>query len=153
MLLRTLPIVDFFAHTDSAALLTEYASEAQIKGLPTPTPDQATYALLEASGRAQLIAAEDNGKLIGMLLLVASMNPHYGVTLGVVESYFVASAARKTGAGLAMLTLAERLAKEAGAAGLLLSAPVDSRLDKVLAGLDDFKPTNRVYFKPLTWTH
>lgn len=152
-MIRVTTIPEFFDHPDTPALLAEYAEESSIAGLPAPMPHRDTYELLEASGRLTLYTAEVNGRLVGFLLLLTSINPHYGAQLSVVESYFVASHARAAGAGLALLHQAEARARVNGSAGLLLSAPLDSQLDKVLTRMDSYRATNRVYFKPTPCTH
>ena len=68
--------------------------------------------------------------------------------LAVVESYFVASKHRKSGAGLALLREAERIASDRGAHALLVSAPHGGRLADVMPRVG-YRETNRVFFRSL----
>ena len=82
-----------------------------------------------------------------MFLLVPVL-PHFGRKVGVSESYFVAAEYRKTGAGLRLLHAAEEAAREAGAVGVLVSAPTGGILERVMPGVG-YRETNRVFFKGL----
>lgn len=141
---------DFFTHPGSLALLTEYAAESSIAGMPSPDPNRAAYTALERNGAmALLVALDPAGGLLGFLTLLVSANPHYSAVIGVVESFFVGSTHRKTGAGLGLLRAAERIAGECGAAGFLISAPYGGRLAEVLERHGDYRESNRVFFKAL----
>jgi len=61
----------------------------------------------------------------------------------------VARAARKTGAGLALRKRAELVAADMGAVGVLISAPSDGRLAKVMERDRQYVETNRVFFRRL----
>jgi GNAT superfamily N-acetyltransferase len=87
--------------------------------------------------------------VIGFLTLICIPLPHYSVPVAVSESFFVASVHRATGAGLALIREAERIARGLGALGLLISAPAEGRLAAVLDAKPDYRPTNRVFFKGL----
>jgi GNAT superfamily N-acetyltransferase len=131
------------------ALAKEYASEAAIHGLPAPVEKLAAYRLIEASGCFQGYGAFlDNDKLIGFVAVLTPVIPHYGVAIAVSESFFVAAAHRKGGAGIKLLRAAERHARQAGSPGLLVSAPHGGRLARVLPHLG-YRETNRVFFKEM----
>lgn len=148
MEVRDCPPLVFFAHRDAPALLAEYAAEASIAGLPAPQPDERSYFRLEANGVLHPLAAYDaDERMVGFIVLLVSLNPHYGVKLGVIESFFVASEHRGSGAGLRLLRAAEACAEAQGAAGLLVSAPIKGRLADVLDAHDAYNETNRVFFR------
>ncbi len=147
--IRQISVDDFFAHHDAPALLAEYAAESAIDGLPTPTPDQAKYQLIERTGALHVLAAFQGDTLLGFLALLVSFNPHYSTQLAVVESFFVGSAYRRTGAGLKLLKKAENVASMEHADGLLISAPVNGRLAAVMDGHGSYRETNRVFFRSL----
>lgn len=130
------------------ALLDEYSSESAIDGLGSQNMQGETYRKLEAAGLLKIIGAWVDGELAGFIGFLLSDLPHYGKKVGISESYFVASAHRKTGAGMMLLKEAETLAAELGAEGILLSAPHGGRLSKVMTA-KGYKQTNEVYFKPL----
>lgn len=129
-----------------AELLDEYARESAVEGLGDASPQFATYHAMEAAGVMHLFAAYRGDYLIGFLIMIASVLPHFGKLAASTESFFVASAERKTGAGLGLLRHAMAHAEHLGALGFFVSAPVKSRLDYLLPAIG-FRETNRVYFK------
>jgi GNAT superfamily N-acetyltransferase len=131
-----------------AALLAEYGVESAIEGLGQPSAQIETYRQMEALGMLCLIGAFQGDELVGFLIMIVSVLPHYGKRIASTESFFVASAARKGGAGLKLLCEAERLAKSLGAMGFFVSAPTNSRLDSVLTA-KQYRHTNQVFFKVL----
>lgn len=141
-----------FAELESAANFAEqtaeYAAESAIEGLPPPAAHFQTYRMMEAAGAMHVLGAYRGADLIGFIILLVSMNPHYGLPLAVTESFFVAHIDRKSGAGLKLLRAAEDLAAKLGAQGLLVSAPAGGRLADVMPGAG-YRETNRVFFRSL----
>lgn len=132
-----------------ASLLAEYAAESAIAGLPPPRAQVEVYRLLEAQGGLHVLVARHEGRLIGYITVLASLLPHYSISVAVSESFFVARAHRGTGAGLKLLRAAERLAHQLGSPGLLVSAPFEGDLFKVLPRVG-YTETNRVFFKKVS---
>ncbi len=130
-----------------ADLLTEYAQESAIDGLGYAAPQFDTYHAMESAGFAHFIAAYRGDYLIGFLIMIASVLPHFGVLAASTESFFVASAERKTGAGLGLLRFAMAHAKHLGARGFFVSAPCQGRLETLLPAIG-FRETNRIFFVP-----
>ena len=139
--LRTAPGID--------ALLRDYAAESSIDGLPVPKAEWLTYARMEHHGALHVIGAYLDGQLVGFCNVLVSLSPHYSVLIAVTESLFVGAAHRSTGAGLALLREAEAIAKEQGAAGMLVSAPLGGTLAAVLEVKKSYRETNRVFFRGL----
>ncbi len=135
-----------FEEIDASGLLSEYAQESAICGLPAPAVQMEMYNAMEAVGIICPLGAYLENILIGGVTLLSPVLPHYGVKVGVTESFFVSKKWRKTGAGLKLLNAAEVYAKEIGCAGLLVSAPVGGDLDKVLPRRG-YRESNRVFFK------
>lgn len=127
-------------------LLAEYAAESSIKGLPAPSAKMETYRHLESGGFLHVLASWLGDTLTGFITVLAAPLPHYGRTVAVSESFFVAKAHRSTGAGLKLLRTAEELAAKLGSPGLLVSAPFEGDLFKVLPRVG-YVETNRVFFK------
>lgn len=96
-----------------------------------------------------MIGAYLDDILVGFCHVLVSLNPHYSALLAVTESLFVAAAHRGTGAGLALLREAENVARERGAAGMLVSAPTGGTLAAVLEHSKGFRETNRAFFRGL----
>ncbi len=131
------------------ALVAEYAAEAAIEGLPPPNARMEAYLQLEAIGMLHAFSAIADGALVGFISLLAAPLPHYGLPVAVSESFFVAHAHRKSGAGLRLLNLAEKKARELGSPGLLISAPFAGRLFELLPRCG-YAETSRIFFKRLT---
>lgn len=147
--IRAISIAEFFDDPATKGLMAEYARESSIQGMPPITPHQPSYEGLERSGTLRMLAAFDDGQMIGFVTVLVYFNPHYSQRMAVTESLFVASAARRTGAGMLLLHAAELDAFNREAVGLLVSAPVGGRLAGVLDAKDTWRETNRVFFKGL----
>jgi GNAT superfamily N-acetyltransferase len=132
-----------------AALAAEYAAESAIDGLPPPAAKMDTYRQLERAGMLHAFAARCDDALVGFMTVLAPVLPHYGVPVAVSESFFVASAHRGSGAGLRLLRAAEDKARALGSPGLLVSAPFEGALFKVLPRVG-YVETNRVFFRKVT---
>lgn len=130
------------------ALVEEYAAECGNTGIGKPEMQVDTYRALEAAGVLKIAAAYHNAELVGFQFFLLSVLPHYGKLVAVSESIFVTPAHRESGAGLALLNAAESAALEAGAVGLLMSAPAGGRLDRLLAA-KRYEHTNTIWFKRL----
>lgn len=147
--LSQISISEFFDDPSAEALLAEYADECALAGLPPPVPHRDIYLALERAGVVSMFGARVDGVLVGFIVLLTSMNPHYSVVLGAVESFFVAAAHRKSGAGVKLLREARRAAKDRGAVGLLVSAPFGGKLAAVLKRSKRFDLTNEVFCEVL----
>jgi GNAT superfamily N-acetyltransferase len=136
------------AASNFGELLAEYASEAAIAGMPAPAAKMETYRHLESAGMLHVFSALSDGQLVGFITVLAPVLPHYGVAVAVSESFFVARAHRKTGAGLKLLREAEAKAASLGSPGLLVSAPFGGDLFHVLPRVG-YAETNRIFFKKI----
>lgn len=146
--IRPCTVSDMENAPNLAALLAEYGAESAIEGLGQANAQTETYRQMEAVGVLHLIGAFQGDELVGFLIMIVSVLPHYGKRIASTESFFVASAARKGGAGLKLLREAERLAESLGAMGFFVSAPMGGRLMRVLTA-KRYRETNRVFFKVL----
>jgi GNAT superfamily N-acetyltransferase len=88
--------------------------------------------MLEQVGTAHTIGAFREDDLVGFIIVLVAVLPHFGRRVASTESFFVAQSERKSGAGLQLLREAERLARELGAVGFFVSAPIGSRLASVM---------------------
>lgn len=142
---RQCTVDEVFTAPNIDALLAEYASESSIAGLPAPAPHRELYDMLETSGHMSLFGAFRGELLVGFIVIITMMSPHYSVQHAVVDSYFVAAEQRCTGAGLQLLRVAERDAASRGAVGFLVSAPANGRLAAVMAEMTSYKQTHLVF--------
>lgn len=148
-IIRRCTVAELEAAPNLLEVLAAYAKESAMKELGAPDPQIATYRALEASGMFHPIAAWNGDLLMGFILPVVVVLPHYGVVAATVESFFVLQSARKQGVGLLLLRQAEETAKALGAKALLLSAPVTGALGRVLAA-KHYRHSNDVFVKALT---
>jgi GNAT superfamily N-acetyltransferase len=132
-----------------ADLVAEYAAESATAGLGPVNPQWRMYEAMEAAGMARLLCAYQDGVLVGSLVLLVSVVPHFGVPIASTESFFVTAAARKNGAGPMLQREAERMARDMGAVGFFISAPTGSRLAEVMSKAKGWRETNRVFFREL----
>jgi len=145
---KRITMEDLEAAPGLALLLSEYAEESAIPEIGPHDPQFQTYRMMEATGMLHVIGAYSSGQLIGFLLLITPILPHFGQRVGVTESYFVAAEFRKTGAGTQLRLAAEEIAAAAGARGLLMSAPSGGQLSQVLPHVG-YRETNQTFYKAL----
>ena len=114
---------------DSSPLCCRIADR---RGCQPPIRSGRVTARWEVSGCCTSNSATEDGKLVGYLSLIVAVLPRYGVPMVVSESFFVAREHRKSGAGLKLLEAAERQTRELGATVILVSAPLNGALARVL---------------------
>lgn len=148
LVIKKCTISDLEASPNIQDILAEYAAESSpsIKGLPRPLAKVDTYKHLESMNAIHTIGAFLNDLLIGYIIIVAPVMPHYSIRIAVSESFFVLKGYRKTGAGTKLRIAAEDWSKEAGAYGLLMSAPAGGDLAEVLPRVG-YAETGRVFFR------
>lgn len=129
-------------------LLEAYGSESRIPEFGDVCASFDVYRAMEASGALHILGvfAPD---LVGFASLLIYGLPHYaGRRICTMESLFVMPSARSGGAGIKLLRAAEGLASDLGAAALMVSAPVESRLAGILPRTG-YRETNRVFLRAL----
>lgn len=146
IVIRKCTIAELESAPNISEILAEYSVESSIKGLPHPSAKVEMYKHLESIGTLITYGAFLDKELIGYITVLSPVMPHYSIIIAVTESFFVAKAHRKTGAGLKLLHEAEGYAKEVGSPGLLVSAPFGGNLAEVLPHIG-YSETNRVFFK------
>ena len=147
---RQISVAEAFANVEFPALCREYAEESALAGLPDPQEKLSAYQALEAGGSDVFSAfgAFLGDRLIGFIVLLTPVLPHYGAAIAVAESLFVGSAHRKNGAGMLLIRQAEKRAREMRSPGMLFSAPSRGRLAVLLPRIG-YRETNRVFLKGL----
>lgn len=141
-------MADIEAAPNLDALMAEYEAESGNPSIGPINPQWATYRMMEGAGVLRAISARVDGELVGFMLLLIPVLPHFGQVVGVSESYFVAAAHRHTGAGDKLRLAAEHVATCAGARGILISAPVGSDLERVMPRRG-YRAASTVFFKAL----
>lgn len=147
--IRKVTIEQHFAEPNIAELWELYAEESKIKGLPPHNPQRQMYEAMENMGILHIWGAYDDGKLVGFVVLLVNIVPHYSVAMSTLESFFVHRYYRKGGTGSKLLQAAEAKAKELGAFCMLVSAPTGGRLEKAMP-MFGYRHTNTTFMKELT---
>lgn len=138
---------DLASAAEFDVLCAEYAVESgRMAEFGEPKVDADAYRAMEAAGVAQCIGAWHANALVGFGVVTLTVLPHYSKLIGCLISFFVAAQARNGSAGTRIRNLAEQIASERGAVGLMISAPSESRLDVILPRVG-YRATNRLYFK------
>lgn len=130
-------------------LLERYADELALEGLPRPKAKIEIYRRLEELGKIHFFAAYIGDLLVGIINVLMSENPHYGISIAMIESYFVFKEFRKSGAGLLLRKQAEDDAKKSGSPALIISAQISSNLDYSLEDSKGYKEMTRTHYKVL----
>lgn len=141
-------VADMEREPNLAALFVEYAQESATPELGTADVQLAMYRNMEAAGALRLLGAYQGDTLVGFLVLIVSVVPHFGKCIASTESYFVTQWARGGGAGIKLLRAAEEVARESGAVALFVSSPSAGRLARVMPRMG-YRETNRVYMRGL----
>lgn len=144
--IRECSVAEIETSSNIAKLLEEYAAESSLSGLPHPSAKWEMYKHLEIVKAIHIFGAFYEDTLIGFIVFLAPVLPHYGMQVAVAESFFVSETYRKTGAGLKLLRKAEKHAQGLGSPGLLVSAPSGGDLAEVLPHVG-YNETNQVFFK------
>ena len=129
-------------------LVEEYEDEAiKFPEFPKANPDKHKYYSLESAGLMKFVAVYVSNQLVGFATILRNTIPHYaGTFFCIVESIFLAKKYRNTGLGLELLRTVELIYNESGAECLMVTAPLDSKLESLL-DKEGYKPKSVIYFK------
>lgn len=130
------------------ALTEEYATEAHNPEQHAPDAQWARYRQLVELGMMQPIAAFIGAELVGFAGVLVNTMPHHGKPIAITESLFVANAHRKGGVGLKLIRAAEEHARNVGATCLLITAPHEGALERVLPRLG-YRHSNSTFVRGL----
>lgn len=144
--IRRCPFAEIEHAPHLAALMAEYGAESAMPELGPQSPQFATYRMLEQAGTMRAVGAFQGGDLVGFIIVLVAVLPHFGKRVASTESFFVAQGVRKGGAGLRLLCEAERLAQELGAVGFFVSAPVGGQLESVMPKAG-YRETSTIFYR------
>lgn len=130
---------------NSEALLAEYARECSIPEIGEFNPQRAMYAAMEASGGFKVFGVFHMEQIIGFFALLIYVLPHYGQRIATTESIFLALAHRRAPVWQQMRKFIREYAKEQGCRTVLLTAPAESRFEKLLMLDEDCRRSNSVF--------
>jgi hypothetical protein len=113
---REEPIETFYNEV-LAILPSHYEEIAEDKNVIGPLdPDFSVYRTLYAAGKLHILAARDDGKLIGYYIAIIGKNLHYRtITVATEDIYYLAPEYRKGTSGLRLFIEAEKMMRAAGA--------------------------------------
>jgi GNAT superfamily N-acetyltransferase len=149
VVIRPISYADILQAPSAQELIDAYAAECSIPEIGTPCPQSDLYALLEASGALHTFGVYKSDELVGFAAVLTSVLPHYGQKVATLESIFVAHKHRDADVGRMLLMAVEEFAKEQDCEVVLYSAPLDSRFDRFLGYLPEYRQTNKVYCRRL----
>jgi hypothetical protein len=129
VLIRACRAREIFDDPRSEQLLAEYSAECAIALIGRPSPRRDMYENLEACGMGHCFAAYEAGELCGFAMLLIAVVPHYSLSCGNLESLFVTRSAH---CGGDLMRRVEEFARERGCTAILYTAPVNSRLARLL---------------------
>jgi hypothetical protein len=146
-----LPITyaEILGSPNARELLEEYSAECALPELGPTNPQAETYAAMERTGNFQCFGAYEAGSLLGFAAPLTYVVPHYGTRIATVESLFMAAAHRGWMGGKLMRAIEEH-SRAQGCAAMLYSAPVGSRLARLLFQSEpEYRNCSHVFIKRL----
>lgn len=135
---RRCSVMEIAAVPNMPALIQAYEAESslpEIGRVPTGKTAQemlAQYHNYEIVGALHVIGAFDGERIVGFVMVLTHVLPHYAELTAVSESFFVDQDYRKRGVGLRLKAVAKEVAKEKGAKTILWSAPANGAFAKQL---------------------
>lgn len=147
MEIRTSSVADIRASAGFDDMVREYTKESGNPDLGEAAPSVEFYERMEAAGSLKCVGAFDGARLVGLIVVVASLYPHFGKTVATVESLWLHKDYRDGPAGLRLIRQAQEVAKSLGAVGMYFGARHGSRLEQLYSRL--FTPMNVLFWKRL----
>ena len=147
MELKFFSVDEIAEHPDFPKVVEAYTSESGNPDLGKGAPAIEHYKMLESAGMLHVEGAVDGDRLVGLIVLVVSLYPHFGVKVGSVDAIYLDKDYRQGAAGLKLIRRIEHVAKEMGAVGVYFGARRDSRLAKLYDRL--FTPMNALWWVKL----
>lgn len=147
--IRPCKVEDIRNATGIDSLLGGYADESSISEIGNYFPNWETYVAMEDAGILHVIGVFNGDTIVGFASVLITELPHYSRVVATTESFYVDLNHRKSGTGQSLLRVIEALAIDLGASTLLVSAPHNGRLEKLLPH-KGYRETNRVFTKALT---
>jgi hypothetical protein len=149
-MIRQISVDELVGCSEFPALLQEYADECPPKSGMPHTYNKPTYHALEESGALHSFGAfGEDGELRGFVTLIITMLPKYTLADWGDGEFLCGEQAPQDRGGIRLLRAAEAKASEAGAFGMLVSAPAGGKLAEVMPR-SGYKESDIIFFKGLT---
>ena len=140
-------VSEIFDAPNAANLFRANAEECLVSDAD---PQRAIYEAMEQAGVIRCFAARFGTQLVGFVSVLVTVMPHLGRRFATIESLFVDSDYRSTGAGDLLLDAADQCAADLACVGITGAAIRGSRLEKVLSRRSGYMPTHTMFTRWLT---
>lgn len=137
---------------EAGLLLVEHHCEVvKDRELMRLKPDWDRYQYLEDSDMLLILTAWASEEIIGYCVCIMTSHLHYAdLQVCTCDALFVHEEARRSrGVGLRLMEVAEEIAHENGCEAVFWAAPVGSRMNQILDGLNGYQKREVVYQKRL----
>ena len=128
-------------------IVRDYCEESGNPDLGEAVPALDFYERMEQADAVRCAAAYEGERIVGIVVVVTTLYPHFGKRIASVESLWLDRKHRAGGAGLKLIRKAQALAREMGAVGIYYGARSGSRLAQLYGRL--FTPMNSLFWKKL----
>ena len=140
---------EVFEYKDINVLLDNYADKGKSSLISAAArPDIQTYMQLEEMGLLYVYVAKKNDDIVGLIVTIDNVMPHYTEICTTVESLYVEPEYRKHGTAKRLVEYAEEEAKVRDSIVMFMSLPHGDMLNKVAKSFG-FEASNTVYTKGL----
>lgn len=147
MEVKDVPVRAIYSSPEFEQIVREYSEESGNPDLGCGCPALDFYERMEGSGALRCAAAYEGDRIIGFVIVVTTLYPHFGKLVGTVESIWLSREHRAGGAGIRLIRKAQDMAREMGAVGIYFGARSGSRLAQLYGRL--FTPMNTLFWKKL----
>jgi len=145
-MIKIITINQLFSQEDG--LFQKYSDEAKVPQAPDMAPDINHYLALEDNDALTVAGLYIDDKLQGFCTLVYFYLSHSDSLGASVDMFFIDSCHRGYGTGKKLISFAEDLARDKGAKIVTMTAPLNSRLEKVACSFG-YEATNIIHTKAL----
>lgn len=144
VVIQPVSVAAIFDAPNSSDLFQANAAECLVPGAQ---PQRAIYDAMERAGVIMCFAAYSGSILIGFISVICTVMPHLGKRVATIESVFVDSEYRSTGAGNLLLDAAEQYAVNAGCIAITEATLVGSGMEKILSRRVGYRQTHSMHTK------
>lgn len=135
---------DLLSDPVGSKLVERYRDECAKPPFAESTPDPEAYEAMESFGNYRLAWMKKDGKPIGFVGVLVCKVPHFSMVCASIESLYLAPEHRKGFNGLRLLQWAKKVARQAGAVGITMTAVEGTRLEQLAMRLG--KKTSHNFF-------
>ena len=147
MEVKDVPASAIWTSQEFEQIVRDYCEESGNPEIGEADPSIEYYQRMEKYGVLRCAAAYEGERIVGIVVVVTTLYPHFGKRVASVESLWLDRKHRAGGAGLKLIRKAQAMAREMGAVGIHYGARSGSRLAQLYGRL--FTPMNSLYWKKL----